>query len=40
MQNGVVVNADRQFEADVYIEGGTIVNVGPRLEVQQWGLKF
>lgn len=33
IQGGTVVNADRQFEADVLIRDGTILRVGPGLKV-------
>ena len=31
IRNGTVVNADKTFDADVRIEGGTIREVGPGL---------
>lgn len=33
IKGGVVVNADRQQEADVYVENGIIIRVEPNLEV-------
>ncbi|PSC75311.1 Dihydroorotase [Micractinium conductrix] len=39
IKGGTVVNADRQFQADVLIRGGLIARVGPNLQAERQGTR-